>query len=147
MGFFSRVKDAGGYVINLRVTKWMALDQVKGSYTQLAKITRSIFNPEQAERTETFEQALQRLQLTQAEIDQRQIEFTRLMIIYILVAAGIFAYSVWIAYAFKNIYGFFMGFSITIYGLSLAFKYHFWVYQIKHRKLGCTLREWFLDIR
>ena len=75
MGFFSRVKDAGGYVINLRVTKWMALDQVKGSYTQLANITRSIFNPEQAERTETFEQALQRLQLTQAEIDQRQIEF------------------------------------------------------------------------
>lgn len=146
MGFWSRTKDIGGTVINLKVTKWMGYEQVKQSYTQLFNIAKSVFSPEQAERTETFEQALERLMLTEDELNLRRKEFTRLMIIYSIVAVLIFSYSIWIAYFYKNIMGFFMGLCVTIYALTLAFRYHFWIFQIKHKKLGCSLKDWFLDI-
>lgn len=145
MGFFSRAKQVGGYVFNFKVTKWIGLDQVKGSYQNITSIGKDVFLPKQAEITETFEQALERLQLTEEDLRKREIEFTRLMITYICLALLVFGYSVWIVYAYKNFYGFCMGFSLTIYVLTLAFRYHFWIFQIKHKKLGCSLRDWFLD--
>ena len=32
--------------------------------------------------------------------------------------------------------------AVSILSLSQAFRYHFWYFQIKHRKLGCTFEEW-----
>jgi intracellular multiplication protein IcmV len=145
MAFFQQAKSLGSYIFNFRVGKWMGVDQVKQSYSQLYQITLAVFRPEQAELSETFEEALIRLDLTEADIEQRRIEFTRLMIIYAFVSLAIFSYSIWIVYAYKNLLGFGMGFSITIFALTYAFRYHFWLFQIKHRKLGCSLRDWFLD--
>ena len=39
---------------------------------------------------------------------------------------------------------------ITSFGFStvclvFAFRYHFWLYQLKRRKLGCTFQEWYRD--
>jgi intracellular multiplication protein IcmV len=145
MGFFSGAKNLGSYVFNFRVTKWLDYDFLKRSTNKIMSIARSAFSPEQAERTETFEQAMERLNLTENELQQRLTEFSRLLVIYIFIAIAIFTYSVWIVFTHKNIMGFFMGFCITIFALSHAFRYHFWIYQIKHRKLGCSLREWFFD--
>lgn len=145
MGFFSRVKQTGGYVFNFRVTKWVGLDRLKNSSKNLANLTKSLYTPEQAEYSETFEEALKRLNITEAEINQRRVEFTRLMVIYMLIAILLFSYSIYIVYVHKNILGFFMGFSVTIFALSHAFRYHFWIFQIKNKKLGCSVRDWFLD--
>ena len=145
MGFFSRVKQAGGYVVNFKVTQWVGLERLKGSSEQLVRITKSIFTPEQAEYSETFEDALQRLNLSKEQIEARRIEFTRLMIVYLLVAVALFSYSIYIVYVYKNFLGFFMAFSITIFALTHAFRYHFWIFQIKHKKLGCSVKDWFLD--
>lgn len=145
MGFFSGAKNLGSYVFNFRVSKWLDYDMLKRSTTKIVDITRATFSPEQAERTETFEQAMERLNLTEAELQQRLTEFSRLLVVYLIIAALIFSYSVWIAFSYKNIMGFFMGFCITLFALTHAFRYHFWIYQIKNRKLGCSLREWFFD--
>ena len=32
---------------------------------------------------------------------------------------------------------------VMFIALVLAFRYHFWYFQIKQRKLGCTIQEWF----
>lgn len=147
MGFFSRIKDAGGYVVNFKVTKWAGLDQIKDSSKSVVNLGRHLFTAEQANYVETFEEAMQRLNITEAELNARRKEFTRLLFIYLIVALSIFSYSIYVVAVHKNFMGFMMGFAITIYALTYVFKYHFWIYQIKHKKLGCTLREWFLDIR
>lgn len=145
MGFFSGLKNASSYVVNIKVNKWFGFDQVKTTTTSIFSLGQNVFTPQQANYVETFEEALQRLNITAAELEQRRKEFVRLMIIYLIIAASVFAYSIFIAYKYKNIMGFIMGFAITIYALSHAFKYHFWIFQIKHKKLGCSLRDWFLD--
>ncbi len=147
MGFFSRVKNAGGYIVNFKVTKWAGLDQIKDSSKSVVNLGRNLLTAEQANYVETFEEAMQRLNITEAELNARRKEFTRLMFIYLFVSLAIFTYSIYVVAVHKNFMGFMMGFAITIYSLTYVFKYHFWIYQIKHKKLGCTLREWFLDIR
>lgn len=144
MGFFGGIKKAGGYVFNFRVDKWFGLDQFKSSSGQLVDEAKTIFVGEKASRTETFEQALQRLNVTEQELQARLKEFRRLLVVYLLVALVLFVYSTYIAYAYDNILGFFMGLAVTTYALSHAFKYHFWIFQITHKKLGCSLKEWFV---
>lgn len=145
MGMFSNVKNAGGYVFNFKVSSWLGVDQIKATTKNIASLGRNVVTPEQADYVETFDDALMRLGITNEVLQQRVKEFNRLMIIFIFVAAAIFSYSVFIVFKHKNIMGFIMGFAITLYALTHAFRYHFWVYQIKHKKLGCTLREWFLE--
>lgn len=145
MGFFSRVKDVGSVVFNFKVNKWIGYDQIKSSTKNIFQVGQSLVTPEHADYQETFEQALQRLNITEEQLKQRLREFTVLLIVYILIAVAVFSYSIYIAIKYKNLMGFIMGFGVTIFALVNAFKYHFWIYQIKHRKLGCTLKEWFLD--
>lgn len=145
MGFFSNLKNTSSYVVNLKVGKWLGFDQLKTTTTSILNLGQNVFTPQQANYVETFDEALKRLNITEQELDQRRKEFVRLMIIYLLIAAGVFAYSIFIVFKFKNIMGFIMGFAITLYALSHAFKYHFWIFQIKHKKLGCSLKDWYLD--
>lgn len=145
MGFFSRAKDVGGVIFNFRVTKWMALDQLKRNTNGVFRIGQAVITPEQANYDETFEQAMERLGITDVELQQRRREFTALLFIYILVALAIFGYSLYIVIIYKNFMGFIMGLAVTVFALVHAFKYHFWLYQLKHRKLGSSLRDWFLD--
>ncbi len=145
MGLFSKMKTAGGYVFNFRVSKWLGLDQIKSSTRGIMSFGLDVFTPEQPNNAETFEEALVRLNITEEQLLQRKKEFLALMILFLLIATAIFIYSIFIAYSYKNFIGFIMGFAVTIYALTLAFRYHFWIYQIKHRKLGCSLRDWFLD--
>ena len=147
MGFFSGLKNAGGYVFNFKVNKWLGVDQIKDSTRNIKEVGRTIFIPQQADFPETFEEALVRLNITAEQLEQRKKEFTRLMIIYLLVAAIIFGYGIYIVAYYRNFMGFFMAFAITLYALTHAFRYNFWIYQIKNKKLGCTLRDWFLDKR
>lgn len=145
MGFFSRVKDASGYIVNFKVTSWMGLDQIKSIGRNTADLGNQLFTPDQANYTETFEEAMIRLNITEEQLNQRRREFTILMIIYILIACGLFSYSIYVIYAHKNIMGFIMSFAITLFALTHVFKYHFWLYQIRHKKLGCSLKDWFSD--
>lgn len=33
-------------------------------------------------------------------------------------------------------------FGVVLLAASLAFRYHFWLFQLEKRKLGCSFREW-----
>lgn len=145
MGLLSGLKGVGGTIFNFRVTSWLGLENLKDVTGQVGDTAKSVFTPEQAEQAETFDEALARLGLTPQDLQARKQEFMRLMIIYILVAAALFLYSLYIAIVHKNLLGFFMGLSITLFALTFAFRYHFWIYQINHKKLGCTFKDWFLD--
>lgn len=145
MGFLSGVKKVGGTIFNFRVKEWFGTDTIVSNFHNIRDNFKSTFTQQQAELSETFEEALVRLNLTEEDINHRRIEFRRLFIIFSIIAVVIFIYSIIIAVLRNNIGGFFMGFAITLYALSHAFKYHFWLYQINKRKLGCTVREWFTD--
>jgi intracellular multiplication protein IcmV len=42
-----------------------------------------------------------------------------------------------------SIKAFIVSLVVTLIALILAYRYHFWYFQMKQRKLGCTFSEWY----
>jgi intracellular multiplication protein IcmV len=117
-------------------------------YRQLAAANRSIFSfakkcllPEEAGVQESFSTAFARLQLTEADLAARIKVFKRLQWLWMILFLVSIAYGVYLL-SEHALRGFFpcLGFSFVI--LTQVFRYHFWIFQIRHRRLGCTFREW-----
>ena len=58
MVFFKRVGKVGGHIVNLKAHEWLGLSYIKESILSNLNSTKSLFSPTQANRTETFEEAL-----------------------------------------------------------------------------------------
>lgn len=141
MGFFSGLKKVTGHIVDVRVDKWMSLGFMKETFTQLKGVVEDLFIAQKASRTETFEQAMERLELTEDDLKQRKKEFTRLCAFFLVVAFSILVYGIFRAYH-GHLIAALISLCICLYTLSQAFKFHFWLFQINHRKLGCTIDEW-----
>lgn len=123
------------------VPRWMGYKSLAETTKSLGQILKTLFVPTRATRVETFAEAVTRLDLTEEIIAKRKKEFTRLMIIYLFIALGLFLYTFYLAWS-GSIHGAIAGFIIMLVSLTMVFRYNFWLFQLKQRKLGCTLREW-----
>lgn len=139
MSFFGRIKKIIKPAVD--IPKWI-------DYPQLAKNNRSIFGfikkffiPDQAKTQESFEEALLRLKLTPVDLSQRTKEFSRLMWIWIFLFLINITYSIYLLYN-DFFRGFYPCLGISIIILTQIFRYHFWLFQIKQRRLGCSFRDW-----
>jgi intracellular multiplication protein IcmV len=97
---------------------------------------------EKPERTETFDEAMQRFEVSDADLKKISETYLFYAIFFIFLAAFAFAGG----FIFLIAYGKFSAFVLAMVCVSLllcyAFRFHFWHFQIKHRKLGCTFSEW-----
>lgn len=140
MGIIRGTKKALKPLVNF--PKWMDTRRVAESAGVIAGLIKHIFTPRKAKRKETFETAIKRLKLTEEILKERQKEFKRLYILFIIISFLALAYTIDL---------FFSGYiragliAIVISGVALVqiFRYHFWFFQIRKRKLGCTFSEWF----
>ena len=144
MGFFRTTGKIFGSIVNIRVDQWLGLDYIKYSLGQTKTLVKNLFTVKKAESYETFEQAMKHFNITEEDLKQKEKELTNLFVIYLLTAFIILLYTVYSFYSGFLISGI-MSLCITLYPLSMAFRFHFWLFQIRHRKLGCTLKEWWYN--
>lgn len=104
-------------------------------------LAKEAFTVDETVRQENFNQAARRLKLTSTDIVERQKRCMLIAGLFLLAAFLCFAYTIYLAFQ-GAIMGFFLGLSVSFLGLTYAFRYHFWAFQLKHHKLGCTLKEW-----
>lgn len=123
------------------VPTWIGYEQIKDSAKKIGQNAKSLFVPAKAERTETFEEAMLRLNLTEQHLSARQSEFKRLIIILSLTGFTVLAYTIYLFWN-SSFRGGIASLGLAILIFSYSFRYHFWLFQIRQRKLGCTLREW-----
>lgn len=142
MGLWKSTKNIASKVFDVRVDKWMSLNYLKDVSGQTRSILKDLVIPKKATRSETFEQALERLHLTQDDIAQRKIEFTRLVYLFLGISLIIIGYAIYMIIKGYPLVGL-ISFCLSAYTLSQAFHFHFWLFQMKNRKLGCTIKEWF----
>lgn len=128
-------------VINIRVDHWVGAGYLKKSIGQTCNLAKSLFTAEKPEHQETFEESLVRLNISAADLKIRETQLVRLFAIHLLIALVIFSYSIYLFYS-ANWAGGCMSLCLALYPLALAFRFHFWLFQIKQRKLGCTIKEW-----
>lgn len=141
MGLFSGLKKVGGRIIDVRVDKWMSLSSIKDSFDKTSSILSGLVIPENAKRKETFQESLVRLGISEADLEQRKKEFFRLVVIYTLIGLSIIFYGIYMAIKQHFAAGL-ISICLSLFAFGQAFRFHFWLFQIQHRKLGCTLKEW-----
>jgi intracellular multiplication protein IcmV len=105
----------------------------QGKY--ISEVGKSLFVPQQRKQQETFEEAIARLQ----EIYRFFRIFCGISLILTLLILG---YSFYLFYL-AAWYGALVSLVLSGITLASAVRYHFWMYQIKQRRLGCSLTEWF----
>jgi len=123
------------------VPTWIGYKQIAEGARGIANSVKSLFIPQKADKAESFEEAMVRLKLTEADLVQRQKEFQRLVIILTIVGFGVLGYTFYLFWV-GSLTGGIASLALTVLVFSYSFRYHFWLFQIRQRKLGCTLREW-----
>jgi len=132
-GFLSRVF--------LPVSTVFGTRYIKDCASIATRAVGQIFKPAISDRTETFEEAMVRLDLTEAQLEKQKKSFFRQSLFFFLGSVGLILFSFYRLYILQLVPGA-LGLFLSGVVLAYAFRAHFWYFQIKHRKLGCTFAEW-----
>jgi intracellular multiplication protein IcmV len=122
--------------------KWMGLKDVKVNASMLFSNVKAIFTYNKTNRTETFENAVVRLGLTEKDLVERSQQYKYTAMVYLGLALVTLAYAVFLLIG-QHYLGGLPAACIAMLFLVFAFRNHFWFFQIRRRKLGCTVKEWF----
>ncbi|SRR5579883_455187 len=121
---------------------WLGYDYLKAQTIQIYATLRQLFTVPIPAREETFDQAVKRLHLSEKHVHELQRNYLITSIIFVILAAVAFAFSFVLMLYFGTFSGWLLAIAATALLLTQAFRYHFWHFQIKFRKLGCTFAEW-----
>lgn len=136
----SRIGRVFRRIINIRA--WFDWDRMKAFTLFLVTGFKRLFVPQKTVTVESFDKAVSKLKLSDADLLIKQNALLRLSIIMAVAAFMILIYT-----GYHLFYGSFkaalISLVVTMIALALAFRYHFWYFQIKERKLGCTIKEWY----
>ena len=102
--------------------------------------------PASMAKSESFKHAVDTFKITEEDLEIKQKALMRLSILMLLMAFIIGIYAGYLLYHGAIRAGIV---SLVVMGIAvvLAFRYHFWYFQIKKRKLGCTFTEWLKALR
>lgn len=136
----SRVKQLFNKLFNIK--KWIDFERIRAGKNYVISQASTYFIPKEQKKSESFLAAKKRLQLTDEMLLERQQALLRLSFLMLAIAFGIFLY---VLYELWNGYYIAMLISLVVMciALVLAFRYHFWYFQIKNKQLGCSVYEWF----
>lgn len=141
-------KQKGSRTVNVLknifdVRTWSDYDRLKSFTLYLVNGFKKMFVPQQSEgKSNTFTDAVTRMHLAETDLAIKQKALLRLSLLMCAIGLAIIVYS-----AYHFIYGSYraaiVSLVVSMIAWVLAFRYHFWYFQIKERKLGCSFMEWF----
>jgi intracellular multiplication protein IcmV len=127
------------------VTNALGYDSIKKSAQGIKSMAGELTTAQKAQRKETFEEALVRLNLTEEDIEKRRQEFQKLFRIFSIFGVGLLCYLVYAIFS-KAIIASLGTVGILLFVIAQLFRYDFWLFQIREKRLGCTFKEWFNDL-
>ena len=136
----SRTKRLIGRILNVR--SWVDFDRIRAGLRYITGVSATYFVPGKTKKTESFDEAVARLKLSEAALLARKKGLFRLSLCMVGAAMLVLGYAVYNLY-YEYFTAAFLSLIVMCLALVLAFRYHFWYFQIKHHQLGCSLSEWF----
>ena len=121
---------------------WVGWDEQKFQVSTIISVLRELFSVATPAREETFEQALVRLNINEADLVAITKRYWHFAIIFVICFFVTFAYAFFLLFAHHAFFAWLMALSVAAFFLGQAFRYHFWHYQLTVRRLGVTFVEW-----
>lgn len=140
MGFRSRTKKMVKPFIDYRY--WMSWDEHKTTWENLSELVKDTFLPPVLpEREESFEAAVARMELSERALQTRMRQCLGFASFFFFAGVCSLIYTAYLLFS-KEFAVSFLGIGVTSLFFAYAFRYHFWYFQIKNRRLGCTFKDW-----
>ena len=121
---------------------WLGYDALKDQTKTIYSIVKDVAEPAKPQRTESFQEAMKRLNVSEKEAKNILEYYWQYALIFFVFGILDLIYGFYLLLYHRTFFGFVLAFSVMILLFGQSFKYHFWYFQIKKRKLGCTLQEW-----
>lgn len=99
----------------------------------------------QQQQADDFADVIAQLGLTEADLEAKCQQFIRQSLFFVVLGLAAFFYMCYMIIV-SNYYVAMVSFLISILIFSYAFRSHFWAYQIKQRRLGCTFKQWWRSV-
>lgn len=143
MGFWSGFKKVTKPFVD--VPSWLNTREIKTYGNSIIDMGKGLFIPQTPKHNESFEQAKIRLRLTEKDIQKRRNEFRTLVILFSLITLFLVGYLIYLIVIHSSILAKLITMALILMVLAKLFNYHFWLYQIQKRRLGCSIKEWFRE--
>lgn len=139
----SRITTIFKSIFNVRV--WLDYERLKAYTLYLTGMAKKLVVPNQEKKKEKekdFSKTVSGLNLSEKDLEERSKALYRWSMLMCTFALGLFGYAI-----YQIITGtaraFVLSLIVGLIALVMGFRYHFWYFQIKERKLGCTFKEWY----
>lgn len=126
----------------LNPSGWLDLDSLIITNRTLWDVLRGLFTVPKVDRQETFEQAMARYGLKEKDIKERISTYKRFALFFLAIALILVIYSFYLLIHKTTFLGWLLGMAVSTLFLAQAFRYDFWAFQLKQRKLGASFEEW-----
>ena len=105
-------------------------------------VLKTAMTPTKPQREETYEQAKERLGLTEEDVIEGAASYRSYAIMFLIFGFVLFVYAFYLLFSGGVIAGFLLGLATAALCFGQAFKFDFWSFQMRQRKLGATFAEW-----
>lgn len=122
---------------------WLNLKEIAANTRYIIDTIKTGFKtPDKPEKAETFEEAVQRQNLSEDDVAQTAATFQLYKLIFAVCAIFSFFSSFYFLIHYRTFAGFLLALAVTLVFSVQMFRFSFLLFQIKKRKLGCTFQEW-----
>ncbi len=125
---------------------WVDYNRTREITYYFLNIFRKFFIPQKINKEDIkpFDDVIKEMGITEEDLSKKFITFKRMYRVMLFSALFFYVYSL-----YQLLYGGILSVMVSVVlafvCLALAFRYHFWYFQVKKRKLGCTIKEWFSE--
>ncbi len=131
-------------IFNVRF--WLDYDRLHTFFKYVGSSLKTMFVPQKRKAKpndhESFNKAVLNLNLSEKNLLAKQKNLYLTSVLLSGMAVLLILYTGYLL-VYGSYQGAVVGLSVTLITSTLAFRYHFWYFQIKNKKLGCSFREWF----
>lgn len=140
MGILRRSKQPKKPRINYK--GWIDYERlVAGAQSIRAAASMFVIPSKKVVHSESLEHVMQRLHLTDKDIQERKQVFLQLFVLMLIITGCLLTYSTYLL-IHQHFHGAIVSLALSLFTLGMFFRYHFWYFQLKQGKLGCDFMEW-----
>jgi intracellular multiplication protein IcmV len=137
-----RVRNFLGSLYNVKA--WFGYKHVASGAAIVSSTAKIVMNTKKSTvlPSEEFDEAMERLQFSESDIAAAQTGYLRNFVIFFMMGLLFALYSMYRFHHAQWLSGF-VSLLLTALVFIFSLSAHFWYFQIKNRKLGCSLKEWY----
>lgn len=121
---------------------WLGVDSLKEQTKTISTFVKDAVTIRKPEITETYDEALQRLDIKEADAKKTARIYLSYAVLFVALAVLDFFYGMYLIFHHGTFLGMVLALAVCTLLCAQAFRYHFWYFQIRSQRLGCTVQEW-----